>query len=81
MNAGVGDIDVVHARLFQVRAIVAAINVVLTDRINDPGGGHMTDNVLQGLSDAAVDLLDQADKAAKGFTYIETGKEAPHGKA
>ena len=73
-------IDTVHERLHQAKACVAAIDVVLLDRVTNPGGGHMTDSVLEGLSSAAWELLDQAEKAAKGWSvYPRASQEVTHG--
>lgn len=68
--------DIVHARLYQARACVAAIDVVLGDRAAYPENDTMADNVLQGLASAAVDLLDQADEAAEGWSHTNAAIRA-----
>ena len=73
-------IDTVHERLDQANACVAAIDVALLDRVTNPGGGHMTDIVLQGLASAACELLDQARAASKGLqAHPKASQEVTHG--
>jgi hypothetical protein len=56
--------DVLCSRLAQAQAIVAAINVALTDR-EDPDANPLTGPVLQRMAWAAEDLLEQAQEATK----------------
>lgn len=74
------NIDIVHERMYQARACIAAINIVLLDRENSPENDTMSDNVLQGLAAAAGALLDQADAAAEGYGHVRASlKAVSHG--
>lgn len=63
------NVNILHARLVQARACVAAIDVVLGDRDANPGDDTMSDEILQGLASAALELLGQADEAAEGWIH------------